>query len=356
MCCSIVKSVGGFTHKVICFGAGRKNSACELENGVELLRVGTLFKCFSQPFSFEFFFKLKKVVSSFDPQIVHLHVPNPFSAIMTMLAITPKTKLVVHWHSDIIEQRFSYRLYRPFERMMLKRADRIFVTSPNYKEGSSPLRDFADKISIIPNGISVRKMEMGANKEALSQTIRERFGGRKIVFFMGRHVAYKGLDMLLKADAYIKEDCAIVIAGSGPLTKELKSKTKSDRVFFIGEIKDEEIASFMSAATVLAFPSVSKNEAFGIVLAEAMYCGLPPVTFTIDGSGVNWVSLKNETGLEVPNGDVEAFGAAVDRLLSDAPLRERLAMGARRRIVENFTMDKVKSLVEKAYSELLGGK
>ncbi|MCQ2217726.1 MAG: glycosyltransferase [Paludibacteraceae bacterium] len=354
VCCSIVKSVGGFVHKVICFNVGRKNSVSEVENGVEVMRVGTVSKCFSQPLSFDFFFKLRKMMKSFRPEIVHLHVPNPFSAIMTLLAIEKKSKLIVHWHSDIIEQRLSYLVYRPFERMMLKRADKIFVTSPNYKDFSEPLRDFSEKIAVIPNGISIPKMEMNAQSESLVQSIKETYAQKKIVFFMGRHVPYKGLDMLLKAEPFIKEDCVVIIAGSGPLTKELKLKSNSERVFFIGEIKDEEIAPYMTAASVLAFPSVSKNEAFGIVLAEAMYCSTPPVTFTIEGSGVNWVNLNGETGLEVANGDVEAFGAAVDKLLSDEELRNRLGAAARQRIIDNFTMDKVKFLVEKEYADLLG--
>ena len=47
------------------------------------------------------------------------------------------------------------------------------------------------------------------------------------------------------------------------------------------------------------FPSITKNEAFGVVLAEAMYCYTPAITFTIEGSGVNWVNLHQVTGLEM---------------------------------------------------------
>lgn len=353
VCCSIVRSVGGFAHKVICFNMGRKNSIYEVDNGVEVVRVGAVSQCFSQPISFDFFFMLRKLMKSYAPDIVHLHVPNPFSAIMTLLALRKETKLVVHWHSDIIKQRFSYLFYKPFERMLLKRADRIFVTSPNYMDCSLPLRGFKDKITVIPNGIAVKKMELPENSDEVIASIKQRFDNKKIVFFMGRHVTYKGLEMLLAAEPYIEEDCVIVIAGNGPLTKELMAKSKSDRVVFIGEISDGEIAPYMTAASVLAFPSITKNEAFGIVLAEAMYCGTPPVTFTIEGSGVNWVNLKDETGLEVSNGDYKSFGLAVNRLLADDDLRNRLGQAARQRIVENFTMDKVKHLVEKEYADLL---
>ena len=352
VCCSIVNCVGGYTHKVVCFNDGREDAVGE-ENGVEVIRVGVGSKFFSQPIAPGFLGRLRGVMEEFCPDIVHLHVPNPFSAVMTLRALGEGTRLVVHWHSDIIEQRLSYMAYRPFERMMLRRADRIFVTSPNYRDHSEPLRGFMDKVAVVPNGISLAKMSMDSRGEALVREIRGRYGERPIVFFMGRHVHYKGLDLLLEAERHIEGDCVVLIAGEGPLTEGLKARSKSDRVHFIGEIGDGEIAPYMTAASVLAFPSVSKNEAFGVVLAEAMYCGTPAVTFTIEGSGVNWVSLKDETGLEVPNGDAVAYGKAIDRLLADAELRTRLGNAARQRVVENFTMDKVKLLVEKEYSDLL---
>lgn len=353
VCHSIVDSVDGFNHKVICFNDGRANLVSLDDNGVEIVRAGTFSKWLSQPVSFGFLLLLRRLMKTYRPDIVHLHVPNPFSSIMVLLTLRREMKLIVHWHSDIIEQRFSYLLFRPFEKLLLKRADRIFVTSPNYREHSSPLQGFFDKIAIIPNCISVSKMNIPADIETEVAKIKSKYAQKKMVFFMGRHVSYKGLGLLLESERYVTEDCVFLIAGSGPLTKELKAKANSERIVFVGEIKNEEIASYMMAASVLAFPSVTKNEAFGIVLAEAMYYRTPPVTFTIDGSGVNWVNVKDVTGLEVENGDVEAFGGAIDKILKDDALKVRLGENAHRRIVDNFTMDKVKVLLKKEYEDLI---
>ena len=356
VCCSIVNSLDSFSHKVICFNSMRKNHTSLDENGVEVIRVGAMSNCLSQPISFDFFFTLRKVMKTYNPDIVHLHVPNPFSSLMVLFILKKNVKLIVHWHSDIIEQKCSYWFFRPFERLLLKRADRVFVTSPNYREHSLPLADFYDKTVVIPNGISASKMKTPSDLEEKVLQIKSKYGQKKIVFFMGRHVSYKGLNLLIDSEPYIKEDCVILIAGNGPLTAKLKTMSKSDRIIFIGEIKDEEIHSYMTAASVLAFPSVAKNEAFGIVLAEAMFNRTPPVTFSIKGSGVNWVNVKDETGLEVKNGDVEAFGHAIDRILSDEALRQRLGENARQRIVENFTMEKVKTLINDVYNRLLENK
>ena len=108
------------------------------------------------------------------------------------------------------------------------------------------------------------------------------------------------------------------------------------------------------AASVFAFPSVTKNEAFGVALAEAMYCGTPAVTFTIPGSGVNWVSLNGETGIEVANGDDKAFAEAIDKLIVDKVLSKRYAENGMKWVRDNFTIPKMVEEMEKCYRELEG--
>ena len=113
--------------------------------------------------------------------------------------------------------------------------------------------------------------------------------------------------------------------------------THSDRIKFIGRIPNEYLRCYYYASDIFAFTSCTKQEAFGIALAEAMYCGSVPVTFTIEGSGVNWVSVKDETGIEVPLGDVKAYAEAIDRLLSDRDLYMQYATAGKDRIARMFT-------------------
>lgn len=184
--------------------------------------------------------------------------------------------------------------------------------------------------------------------------VKAKYGNKPIVFFIGRHIQYKGLPHLIEAEKYVKSDCVFVIAGSGPLSDELKAQCKSSRVHFVGRLSDEDLKLYHYAASVFAFPSVTKNEAFGVALAEAMYCGTPVVTFTISGSGVNWVSLNGETGIEVPNGDDKAYAEAIDKLISDKELSKRYAENGMKRVHDNFTIPKMVEEMEKCYSELEG--
>ena len=104
---------------------------------------------------------------------------------------------------------------------------------------------------------------------------------------------------------------------------------------------------------MFAFPSITKNEAFGVALAEAMYCGTPAVTFTIEGSGVNWVSVNNETGIEVANEDDIAYAKAIDTLLSNEQLHKEYTIRAQQRVKDMFTIPRMTNEMENCYKELM---
>ena len=253
---------------------------------------------------------------------------------------------------DIIKQKHIYPFIKPVETALLKRADMVCVTSPQYRDGSLPLQPFKDKVRIVQNAMDEDNFILRDGDLEKINAVKAKYGNKPIVFFIGRHIQYKGLPHLIEAEKYVKSDCVFVIAGSGPLTDELKAQCKSSRVHFVGRLSDEDLKLYHYAASVFAFPSVTKNEAFGVALAEAMYCSTPAVTFTIPGSGVNWVSLNGETGIEVSNGDDKAYAEAVDKLIEDKELNKKYGVAGHQRVVENFTIPKMVAVQEKCYKEL----
>ena len=274
-----------------------------------------------------------------------------------LLAVIPENvKLVIHWHSDVVNQKFIYRFIKPIETALLKRADLVLTTSPLYIEGSEPLKPFKDKVKVLQSAIDTSKFQLTDTDNVEIEKIREKYKHKPIVFFIGRHVPYKGIECLIDAERYIKSDCVILVAGKGPLTEGLKEKCKSERVHFLGRVSDEELKWLNAAATVFAFPSITKQEAFGLALVEAMYSKSTPVCFTINGSGVNWVSLKDVTGLEVANSDVVAYAEAIDKLLNDEKLRNTLSENAKKRVEEIFTVPVMLSILDQYYHELIDSK
>ena len=336
---------------VVCFNDKCKDVIEEV-NGHKVYRVATWINVARQALSLSYFWVLKKAIKEFKPDVIQFHWANPFPAWVLLCVIPKNVKLIIHWHMDIIKQKHIYPFIKPVETALLKRADMVCVTSPQYRDGSLPLQPFKDKVRIVQNAMDEDNFILRDGDAEKINAVKAKYGNKPIVFFIGRHIQYKGLPHLIEAEKYVKSDCVFVIAGSGPLTDELKAQCKSSRVHFVGRLSDEDLKLHHYAASVFAFPSVTKNEAFGVALAEAMYCGTPAVTFTIPGSGVNWVSLNGETGIEVSNGDDKAYAEAVDKLIEDKELNKKYGVAGHQRVVENFTIPKMVAVQEKCYKEL----
>lgn len=336
---------------VVCFNDKPRDAEDEVD-GVKIYRVGAWVTIARQALSLSYFTMLRKAIKEFNPDVIQFHWANPFPAVILLILLPKDVRLVVHWHMDIIKQAKLYPLIRPVESALLRRANRIVVTSPQYRDGSKPLQPFLDKVRVVPNAIDEGVLKPRMYDEFRIHAIKSRYHNKPIVFFVGRHIEYKGLPYLIEAEKYVNSNCVFVIAGDGPLSEELRKLCQSQRVHFIGRLTDEELRLYHYAADVFAFPSITKNEAFGVALAEAMYCYTPAVTFTIPGSGVNWVNLNGETGIEVPNRDSVAFASAIDRLITDKHLASKYAFAAHQRVVDNFTIPKMMEKMNAVYSDL----
>ena len=340
-----------FNNYVVCFSQDGITRMDEI-NGVKVYRIAPSIKISSQDIAFSYYYYLKKIIYEVQPDIILLHCPNPFLYPIISRLTPPEAKLVLLWHSDILGKGVLYHLVSHFEKRILKKADLIMATSPNYIHPSSPIYAYRQKIKVIPNGIIKSDFQWKLGDETTIEDIRRMYNHKKIIFFVGRHATYKGINYLIEAEKYIKSDCVILIGGRGPETERLKKSTRSERIKFVGRIPNEYLRCYYYASDIFAFTSCTKQEAFGIALAEAMYCGSVPVTFTIEGSGVNWVSVNGQTGEEVPLGDVKAYAAAIDKLIRKKDLYYKYASAGKDRIVDMFTSEKSNSVAEKVLQSL----
>lgn len=339
---------------VICFsqdGITRMDTI----NGVKVYRIAPSIKISSQDIAFSYYSYLKKIIYEIQPDMIILHCPNPFLYPITVKLKPKNTKLVLLWHSDILGKGILYHLINRFEKKILKEADLILATSPNYIHPSSPIYKYQEKTRVVPNGIIAKDFRLLKKDQSTINYIKKKYGRKRIIFFVGRHATYKGINYLIEAEKYIKSDCVILIGGRGPETEAMKELAQSDRIKFIGKISNEDLHCYYYASDIFGFTSCTKQEAFGIALAEAMYCGCVPVTFTIEGSGVNWVSVKGETGEEVALGDVKAYAEAIDRLLTDKNLHQQYAEAGHDRIVNMFTSEQSNAQADAIFKEFLAG-
>lgn len=337
--------------QVVCFSEDKKDKI-ENFNNVRIYKAGVQCNIARQALSLSYARILKQRIKEWKPDIIHFHYPNPFVTAILLAVLPSNVKLYLHWHLDITKQKKIYPFVKPLENRLLKRADHIVATSPNYRDSSKPLLHYLYKTSILPSAIDVSKFQLSTSDQLKVRQIKDAANGKKIVLYVGRHVRHKGIEALIEAETFIKEDCVIMIGGEGPLTEKVKRECHSKRVKFLGRLPEADLKCYYHAADVFAFPSYTKAEAFGLTLVEAMYCYAPPVTFTISGSGVNWVSLNKKTGLEVPNLNIQAYAEAIDTLLSNDSLRLEYAQQGHQRVLDNFIVEKEISILKSDYKNL----
>ena len=236
---------------------------------------------------------------------------------------------------------------------LVERADVLIATSPTYMDGSPWLSRAKAKCRVVPNCINVERLQPSPEVEKRAVEIREENRDKTICLAVGRHTEYKGFKYLIQAAHLLDDSFQIFITGKGEETENLKAEAGNDKkIHFLGLVDDVELKGYLTAMDIFCFPSITKNEAFGLALAEGMYYGKPAVTFTIQGSGVNYVNLKDVTGLEVPNRDVKAYAAALNKLQNDPTMRNRMGAAGKKRVTENFLNTQFKSNILKVVGEL----
>ena len=226
-------------------------------------------------------------------------------------------------------KRLSFNL---IEGRILRNATAIHYTS-RQEQLEAEVAGVKTPPYVIPLGIDVSEFECLPHPDLFFAQFPQA-AGRKIILFLSRIDAKKGLDLLLPAFAAVhREDPAalLVIAGTGdePYVAELRALAErlkiSEQVIWAGFLSGQEKLAALAAASVFALPSYSEN--FGIAVVEALASGLPCVIS--DQVGIAPDVAVFEAGLIVAC-RVDALAAALKSLTGDSLLRKNLGENARR--------------------------
>ncbi len=180
--------------------------------------------------------------------------------------------------------------------------------------------------------------------------------GRRIVLFVGRITEAKGTYNLIEAFrnqiAPRFDDAALVLVGVPEKPDQLKSALAGApaNVIHLDDVQSKELPAFYSHAYVFAAPS--RQEGFGAVFVEALACGVPVIS--VARGGPLEIVVPEETGILCPDNSASAIARALERLLSDRDLRDRMARAARASVVDRFGLDRVAFELMERYREAAG--
>jgi 1,2-diacylglycerol 3-alpha-glucosyltransferase len=213
-----------------------------------------------------------------------------------------------------------------------------------------------NRIEIIPNAIHwtsfIEEDELKCLEIRKKHNLKE---DDKIILCVGRIAQEKSIDKIIKALAIIKEKgfnkAKLLIVGEGPAIDELRQLAQASgvekEVIFVGRVSDDEIQHYYKMAYV--FTIASTTETFGIVTIEALASRVP--VLAVKAPGAVDILTDGLDGLLVDN-DVEKFANALEKIIREPELREKLSRGALK-TSEKYGIDTISERMLNLYREVI---
>ena len=299
--------------------------------------------------------------SRFDAVAVHDWLSAPAGFLIQENLHIP---LIMHFHST--EQGRTIggsQIIRDIECEAAKRADAIITVSHAMKEELISFGYPAEKINVVHNGVDTAKYNMKRYPDSILLPFKERIGvvSRQVILFIGRLTWVKGAEELVQAMPEILRlvpDAVLVLIGIGELETSIRAHIANlnlkDHIIFIPElISEEERLLYYAACDVAVFPS--KYEPFGIVCTEAMSMGKPVVVGATGTNGFREQIVPTgpeQCGFHVNPWDPSDIAMYVSILLQNKDLRKKCGKNARKRVLEQFTWDRIAKQTAEVYQSV----
>lgn len=292
-----------------------------------------------------------------DFDYIYLHYPFFGTAEVVWLykLLGGKAKLIIHYHMDVKNITAAAKILSwpslMVRRSLLDRADVIVAASLDYIKNSQIKKyynEHPEKFREIPFGLDITTWQPSdvnrpaqnrimAKAQEIVQFINDKFikKNRLDLLFVGgldRAHYFKGVKILLSALAELQSyDWRLTIVGDGELRAGYETQAEelgiAKRVNFTGKLCDADLIRAYQAADLFVLPSINTNEAFGLVLTEALACGVPVIAS--DLPGVRSVFTNYQEGLLAEPGNITDLANKIEFIFNNEDLRRQMAVAAR---------------------------
>jgi glycosyltransferase involved in cell wall biosynthesis len=293
--------------------------------------------------------RLRRMLRGERPDVVHFH------SMRAHVVGAPAARLA-GVRGVVATRRMDYPIARhPLNRLAYGRCTDLVIAISEAVRAA--LLDFGlppERVRVVRSGIDLARFDAAADPRAAAARAGLPAAG-PLVLCAGSLRPRKDHATLLRAFAVAARalpSARLLLAGEGPersrLTELSRALDLDGRVLFLGERPD--VPDLLAACDL--FAASPRLEGLGVSVLEAMGAGRAVVATGV--GGLRESVLPGETGLLVPPGDAEGFGAALVRLLADAPARARMGRAGRSRVEALFSAGAMAEGTERVYREALG--
>lgn len=290
--------------------------------------------------------RLARIARERGVDIIHAHVARDYAPAALAARLAPASRLVITRH-------VLFPL-SPLNRLALSNVARVIAVSEPAARALRSQKIFDDdRVRVVENGVDPERFE-----RARAEAERVDDKGTFRIGIVGELSEVKGQLEFVRAAALVVAEFGervefIIVGEDNSRGGEYRAQVErlvdelglANRVRLLGRVEDA--LSLVVKLDVLV--SASRSEAFGMAMAEAMFCGVAVVATATEGA--RSLIDDNVNGLVVPVGDVRALAAAVSSLLGDEGLRLRLGARAKQSARERFSLGRMVEATERVYAE-----
>lgn len=309
-----------------------------------------------------FVLRLRKEIRIVKPDIVHVQYMAPGALPIVAARLAGVRTIFATVHQPYTKSHG--RLAKLFLKTASLLTTRFIAVSQNAEKswfGTCSLFDESKPLKLQPRHFTIHNaIDIGRINKSVSEVsvtdLKSQLAipaGIPVIGAVSRLRQEKGIDILLEAFTLLirsGEKAHLLLVGSGPDEKKLKDIVQADElnssVTFYGEAEWERAMQLMSLLDIVVIPS--RFEGFGLTAAEAMAAGKPVVAS--DTSGLKEVVINDETGILFPVDEAQALKIALERLIREPNLRERLGNAGRERVISNFSLELFSKKIKALYS------
>lgn len=296
---------------------------------------------------------------------IHLHHPFYGGELVALASWRWHVPLVVTYHQDVLltgPLALAAKLMRcTLSKMVLSCATCVLFTSEDYFQFSHAhplLSKSKAMISILSNGVDTARFSPGPPLDNLSTMLKQHPGDRVALMVASLDKAhyFKGVGVFLQALARLPANITGVIVGDGELRSFFSAQARNlklgARVHFAGRVPDDALPDYYRLADVTVLPSLTRGEAFGLVLLESLASATPVVASNLPG--VRTVVDQGRDGYLVQPGNPADLADKLMNLLELTPaqLREFGQFG-RKKVVEEYQWTVIVRRLEAIYQDVV---
>jgi glycosyltransferase involved in cell wall biosynthesis len=301
----------------------------------------------------------RSIARQYRATVMHGNWVIPGGAIAA--AAAPALPLVVSLHGSDVYIAEKLGAARRVARGVLRRAGAVTACSEDLGRRALALGADPARLEVVPYGVDTDRFRPDSVARANRRATHGIAAEDPLLFAAGRMVRKKGFEYLIDALARVPPEMAVTlaIAGDGDLSAELRERAVRagvvERVHFLGNIPQNDVAAWLATADMVAVPSIRDDsgnvDGLPNIVLEALASGTPLIT--TPAGGIGQVVEHERTGLVVAERDSIRLADAITTLARDSAFRIRLGEAARAMVSARFGWERVASRLESAFDRAL---